>query len=292
MTSSSQARSFGVDSMVAPLRRVAVRPPDTRGDFASAHWAQPLDRGLLQEQHARFTSLLERLGCFVEILEPAADMPDSCFVYDPAFVVPTGLIQLRGAKAARVGEAPLLTVQLEDLGVPVVGRISAPGTADGGDMFWLDRTTLAVGRTYRTNQAAVDQLTEILAPMGVSVEAFDLPHDQGPEYCLHLMSVVSPVRDDLAVVYERLAPVRLLQALQARGIETIPVPDEDYVTLGCNVLAVAPGVVVIAEGNDETIKRLRDHGVEVHTYAASEINKGEGGPTCLTRPIYREGGEE
>jgi N-dimethylarginine dimethylaminohydrolase len=127
----------------------------------------------------------------------------------------------------------------------------------------------------------------MVEPDGINVEVFDLPHDQGPEYCLHLMSVVSPIRDDLAVVFERLAPVALLQALAVRGIETISVPDEDYESLGCNVLTVAPGVVVIAEGNEATATLLRNHGVTVHTYQASEINKGEGGPTCLTRPIHR-----
>ena len=238
-------------------------------------------------QHAAFVALLERLGCQVDVLEPAEDMPDACFVYDPAFVVGDGVIELRGAKVVRAGEPPLLAVQLEDLGVPIVGRLTAPATADGGDMFWLDETTLAVGRTYRTNAAAHDQLRAILEPSGVTVESFDMPHDLGPEYCLHLMSVVSPVRENLAVVYERLAPVALLQALAARGIERIAVPEEDYLSLGCNVLAVAPGVVVIAAGNDATAKALRDHGVEVHTYEASEINKGEGGPTCLTRPILR-----
>ncbi len=280
-------RSFGVNSMVATLRRVAVRPPSPRGDYAVAHWAQPLDFDELARQHAAFVALLQRLGCDVEVLPPADDMPDACFTYDPAFVVPTGVIELRGAKAVRTGEPPLLTLQLADLGVPVAGRLAAPATADGGDMFWLDEQTLAVGRTYRTNQAAVDQLRAILAPAGVSVEAFDMPHDLGPEYCLHLMSVVSPVRENLAVVYERLAPVALLQALAARGIERIVVPDEDYASLGCNVLAVSPGVVVIAAGNRATAKLLRDHGCEVHEYEASEINKGEGGPTCLTRPILR-----
>ena len=287
MTSATNERTYGVRSMVAPLRRVAVRPPAQRGDYPAAHWAQPLDLDRLADQHAAFVALLERLGCQVEVLEPADDMPDACFVYDPAFVVADGVIELRGAKVVRAGEPPLLAVQLEDLGIPIVGRLTAPATADGGDMFWLDESTLAVGRTYRTNAAAHDQLRAILAPSGVTVESFDMPHDLGPEYCLHLMSVVSPVRENLAVVYERLAPVALLQALAARGIERIPVPEEDYLSLGCNVLAVAPGVVVIAAGNDATAKSLRDHGVEVHTYEASEINKGEGGPTCLTRPILR-----
>lgn len=278
---------FGVRSMVAPLRRVAVRPPSRRGDYVAAHWAEPLDLDALERQHAEFVALLQRLGCTVEILPPAEDMPDAIFTYDPAFVVPGGVVELRGAKAVRTGEPPLLSTQLQDLGVPLVGRLTAPATADGGDMFWLDESTLAVGRTYRTNQAAHDQLRAMLAPSGVTVESFDMPHDLGPEYCLHLMSVVSPVRENLAVVYERLAPVALLQALAARGIEMIPVPEEDYLSLGCNILAVAPSVVVMAAGNDATAKALRDHGVEVHTYDASEINKGEGGPTCLTRPILR-----
>ena len=279
--------TYGVNSMVAPLTRVAVRPPSPRGDYAVAHWAQPLDSALLLEQHAAFVALLERLGCGVEILPPTDDMPDACFTYDPAFVIPSGVIELRGAKAVRAGEPPLLTADLEALGVPVVGRLSGEATADGGDMFWLDTSTLAVGRSYRTNQAAIDQLRPMLAADGVSIEVFDLPHDLGPEFCLHLMSVISPVREDLAVIFERLAPVALLQALAARGIEYVCVPDEDYLSLGCNVLTVRPGVVIMANGNDATAALLRNRGVEVYFYEASEINKGEGGPTCLTRPIKR-----
>ncbi len=278
---------YGVNSMVAPLTRVAVRPPSLRGDYSVAHWAQPLDGDLLLEQHAAFVALLEKLGCGVEVLPPTDDMPDACFTYDPAFVVPSGVIELRGAKAVRAGEPPLLTADLEALGVPVIGRLSGEATADGGDMFWLDPSTLAVGRSYRTNQAAIDQLRPMLAADGVNIEVFDLPHDLGPEFCLHLMSVISPVREDLAVVFERLAPVALLQALAARGIDYVCVPDEDYLSLGCNVLTVRPGVVIMAKGNDATAALLRNRGVEVHFYEASEINKGEGGPTCLTRPIKR-----
>lgn len=278
---------YGVRSMVGELARVAVRPPSLRGDYGVAHWAQPLDLALLVEQHAAFVGLLERLGSDVLILDPADDMPDAIFTYDPAFMVGEGVIELRGAKTVRAGEPPLLTAELAALGIPVVGRLTGTATADGGDMFWLDEITLAMGRGYRTNQEAINQVSDMLRPVGVTVERFDLPHDQGPEFCLHLMSVVSKVREDLAVVYERLAPVALLQALAARGVELISVPDEDYYSLGCNVLTIRPGEVVLAEGNEATARLLRDHGVTVHTYAASEINKGEGGPTCLTRPILR-----
>ncbi len=278
---------YGVRSATATLQRVAVRPPSSRGDFAAAHWSQPLDRDLLQRQHAEFVALLEQLNCNVEVLAAEDDMCDSCFVYDPAFVIRQGVLELRSAKAVRAGEPPLLSAQLAALGIPTIARLEGPATADGGDMFWLDEHTLAIGRSYRTNQAAIDQLRPVLAAEGATVDTFDLVHDLGPEYCLHLMSVISPVRDDLAVVYERLAPVALLQALHARGIEVLSLPEEDYTSLGCNILAVAPGVVVIARGNQATVKKLRDRGVDVHEYDASEINKGEGGPTCLTRPLLR-----
>ncbi len=278
---------YGVRSMVAPLTRVAVRAPSLRGDYAEAHWVTPVDGELLLQQHREFVELLRKLHCEVEELAPVDDMPDACFTYDPAFIIPSGVIELRGAKVVRAGEPPLLTAELHALGVPVVGKLTDTATADGGDMYWLDDNTLAIGRSYRTNAEAIEQLRPILAADGIEVEVFDLPHDQGPDYCLHLLSLISPVRADLAVVYERLAPVALIQALQRRGIKVLSLPEEDYLSLGCNVLAVSPGVVVMTTGNDATAALLRQHGVEVHLYEASEINKGEGGPTCLTRPIKR-----
>jgi N-dimethylarginine dimethylaminohydrolase len=273
--------------MTAPLRRVAVRAPAPASDFERAHWAQPLDVDLLIDQHAAFAGILQRLGCDVVELPPLEGLPDSCFTYDPAFTIGDGVITLRAAKAVRVGEGERLAADLAAAGIPTVASLSGSATADGGDMFWLDDDTLAVGRSYRTNAVAVAQLSEILRPRGVRVEVYDVPHDQGPEWCLHLMSVVSPVREDLAVVYERLAPVAMLEELRRRGVELLSVPEEDWLTLGCNVLAVAPGVVVIASGNDATAEALAARGCDVHVYAASEITKGEGGPTCLTRPIWR-----
>jgi len=280
------APGFGVRSSVAPLRRVAVRPPSRVGDYAAAHWHDP-DMDLLARQHADFVALLVSLGVQVEVLPPLDGLPDAIFVYDPVMVFPRGAVELTAAKAARVGEGQVLVKELESLGVPTVGRLEGAATADGGDMCWLDDSTLAVGRTYRTTDGAVQQLRTLLARDGIDVLAFDMPHDLGPEFCLHLMSVISPVREDLAVVYPKLAPIRLVQELERRGIDMVEVPDDEYLTLGCNVLAVAPGVVVIPAGNPVTTARLQAAGVTVHPYEASETNKGEGGPTCLTRPIER-----
>ena len=283
--------SYGVRSSVANLLRVAVRRPllggaDVVAEYEKAHWQTP-DLPALAEQHAAFVATLRSLGSEVVELDPVDGLPDAVFVYDPAFVIPSGTIAFQSAKAARVGEAERLVEGLELAGVPTIGRLVGDATADAGDMFWLDEDTVAIGRSYRTNEAAVDQMRGILASDGVAVEVFDLPHDQGPEYCLHLMSVISPVREDLAVVYEKLAPVAMLRALSKRGIEWVVVDDEEYVTLGCNILAVRPGVVVMGERNKRTAEKLRERGVEVHTFNSEQSDKGEGGPTCMTRPIHR-----
>lgn len=282
---------YGVRSSVARLERVAVRRPLTGGpevvaQYEAAHWQTPdLDR--LAAQHAGFVQTLRDLGSEVVELDPVPGLPDAVFVYDPAFVIPSGTVVLQAAKKARIGEGEHLAAGLEHAGVPTIGRLVGDATADAGDMFWLDEDTVAIGRGYRTNQAAIDQMRGILAADGVAVEQFDLPHDLGPEYCLHLMSVISPISEALAVVYERLAPVAMLQSLARRGIEWVTVDDDEYLTLGCNILAVRPGVVVMGQRNVRTADKLREAGVEVHTFDSEQSDKGEGGPTCMTRPIAR-----
>jgi N-dimethylarginine dimethylaminohydrolase len=285
MTSTS-SRAFGVRSMTAPLRRVVLRIPPANGDFGAAGWRPP-DPRLMLSQHERFGALLEGLGVEVIVLPPLGGLPDACFVYDPVMVTGAGAVVLRSAKQVRSAEAEPLAAELEALGVPIAGRLTGGARADGGDMLWLDERTLLVGRGYRTNAEAHRQLAAILAREDATLERCDLPHDRGPAHLLHLMSVVSPVAPDLAVVFEPLAPVPLLEELRARDVRWIAVDPEEYATLACNVLAVRPGVAVMADGNPRTRRALEAAGCEVHVYEASELSKGDGGPTCLTRPIHR-----
>ena len=279
-------QAFGVRSMSAPLRRVLVVRPTTTGDFAAAGWRQPDTDALLRE-HEAFVALLDSLGVDVTVAQAPDGMVDGCFAYDPVFVTGAGAIELRMAKPARQQEPAFLVGEVVRAGVPAIGRLEAPATADGGDLCWLDETTLAVGRSYRTNAAAHDQLSEILGREGVTIERADLPHHQAPAHVMHLMSVLSPVAPDLAVVFEPLAPVPLLQALADRGYRTVPADPDELADQGCNVLAVRPGVVVMSDTAPRTRAALERAGVEVHTYRATETNKGDGGPTCLTRPLLR-----
>jgi N-dimethylarginine dimethylaminohydrolase len=170
-------------------------------------------------------------------------------------------------------------------GIPTAGRIEAPGTVEGGDTFWLRPDLFCIGRTLRTNASGAEQLAALV---GGDVRIFDVPYWRGPAELIHLLSVISPVTDDLAVVYLPLLPVGLWELLRESGIRLIEVPDAEFPTLGCNVLAVRPGVVILAEGNPVTTAALVAAGCEVHTYPATEIGiNGSGGPTCMTRPILR-----
>ena len=278
--------AYGVRSMSAPRRRVLVVRPTTSGDFAGAGWRTP-DPSALVREHEGFVELLAGLGVEVVVAEAPDGLVDACFAYDPVFVTRAGAVELRMRKPARADEPAFLVAEVEKAGVPVVGRLTGDATADGGDMCWLDETTLAVGRGYRTNAAAHAQLGEILGREGVTVERADLPHHLGAAHVMHLMSVVSPVAPDLAVVFEPLAPVPLLELLAERGYRTVAADPDELDDQGCNVLAVRPGVVVMADSAPRTRASLERAGVEVHTYPAHEINKGDGGPTCLTRPLLR-----
>jgi dimethylargininase len=280
-------QEFGVRSMVAPLRRVLLRRPATSGDFAAANWRQP-DPVLLTRQHEQLCQLLTDLGCEVEVAAAVSDLVDATYVRDAGMVTGQGAVLFQMAKPVRAGEPELLGAAVEAAGVPVVGRLTGPARADGGDIIWLDESCVLVGRSYRTNADGVRQLREILAGQDVRVESVDMPHDQGPGHVLHLMSVISPVADDLAVVYPPLAPVPLMEELAARAVRIVPVPPEEYETMAGNVLPVRPGVVVMLDGNPQTRKALEAAGCEVHGYNGSEISlKGDGGPTCLTQPLLR-----
>jgi N-dimethylarginine dimethylaminohydrolase len=192
-------------------------------------------------------------------------------------------------KPARMREPDAAAVELERRGIPVLGPLPDGSYADGGDRFWLDERTLAIGLGYRTNRAGAAALAGLVAPEGIAVEAYDMPHDQGPDHVLHLQSFLSAVSDRLCVVFEPLAPVRLLNDLRERGIEWIAIDRESYDAMGCNVLAVRPGVAVMVEGAPLVRRALEQRGVEVHVYDGSELSlKGDGGPTCLTAPLLRK----
>lgn len=283
-------KRFGAQSMTSPLREVLVKRPGLAFGGAyddPAHgYLHPVDLEAAQREHDSFCEVLSGLGVTVHELDEETNSADLVYTFDPALVSDHGVIALRSGKPNRLGEELVLERWLAGRDIPSIGRIEPPGTVDGGDTFWLRPDLFCIGRSLRTNAKGTEQLASVV---GGDVCVFDVAYGEGPEVCLHLLSLVSPVADDLAVVYLPLLPAGLFELLNDAGISMVPVPQEEFPTLGCNVLAVRPGVVVIAEGNPKTAAALAERGCEVHEFAAWEVGiNGGGGPTCLTRPILRD----
>jgi len=276
---------YGGQTMVGSLRRVLVRrPPSDVSGWRQLGWHAEPDPTRLAAEHEAFCTLLADSGADVVVAEPTT--LDAIYTFDPAIVYDRGAVLLLPGKEARRREVETIAADLEAAGVPVAARLEEPALAEGGDFVWLDEHTLLAGRGYRTNSDGIWALERLL---GVEMLVFDLPHLRGSSSCLHLLSLLSVLDDDLVVAYLPLLPVRLVQLLEERGIRTVEVPDEEFEMMGPNVLTLGPRVALALEGNDETRRRLERAGVDVAVYRGDELSrKGDGGPTCLTSPLLRE----
>lgn len=279
----------------SPLSRVLVKSPSEAFLSQSEldeNWKSHfyLDRPDFTEavsEHKQFVQILEKSGAAVSI---ASENPntsiDSLYMRDSSLMTPKGMIICTMGKGARRFEGEAVRQCYEMQNIHVLGEITAPGTVEGGDIVWFDEKTLAVADGYRTNPEGIRQLRALLPD--VEVIAVPLPHWNGPDDVLHLMSFISPVDQDLAVIYPRMMPVPFMNWLKEREIGFVEVPDEEYDSMGCNVLALGPRNCVMVEGNPVTKARLEEAGCRVTSYSGRNISYlGSGGPTCLTRPLAR-----
>ena len=274
--------------MTGRLERVLVRPPlpEDGAHWREYGWRAAPDHAKAAEEHEVFRGLLEDAGSEVVLSSHDPGNPDAIYVYDPVLVGSEGAVLLRPGKEGRRGEPGAMAEPLAAAGVPIAAELADPVVAEGGDTVWLDAETLLVGIGYRTSPAAVAALESVFPR--VQVLTFDLPHWNGRGEVMHLMSFISPLDGDLALVYPRIAPVRLLELLAERGIEVVGVPDDEFETQGSNVLALGPRQALALDGSPETRRRMERAGVDVVVYRGEEISlKGDGGPTCLTRPLLR-----
>jgi N-dimethylarginine dimethylaminohydrolase len=213
---------------------------------------------------------------------------DSIYCRDASIATDFGMIICNMGKGGRINEPQSHLEFYKQNNILILGIIEAPGTLEGGDVAWLDEKTLAVGHTYRTNPEGIKQLKSLLEPKDIDVIVAELPHYKGKNDVFHLMSILSPVDKDLAVVYSPLMPIKFRNELLRRGFEFIEVPEDEFESMGCNVLAIAPRQCLMVAGNPKTQKLLEQAGCKITTYKGENISvKGGGGPTCLTRPMLR-----
>ena len=289
---------YGLNSNVSTLKTVLLKDP--KAAFKSQKTIDLQWQNLNFIERPDFKKSIIQYEKFVDILNdnhvqilfiPEDDETslDSIYTHDPMFMTPNGAVIGNMGKKQRKPETAMMKKYLYETGIPILGEINNGGTLEGGDAIWINDKIDAVGLTYRTNNEGVNQLRKILSSISVELICVDLPHWNGPVDVLHLMSLISPLKEDLFLIYEKLLPVGFLKLLNNLDIKTISIADEDYDTLGCNVLPLSTTKCLITKGNDRTTKIIEQNGIEVIEFQASEIcYKGSGGPTCLTRPIYRD----
>jgi arginine deiminase len=289
--------NIGSQSEVSPIRSILLKHPrdawksqaNVDAQYQALNYYDRPDYEKAVAEYDRFMELLTTKSTEIHLL-PADDNTglDSIYTRDPVIITKAGAILCNMGKDARKGEPEAIGTFLESIGVPVLGAITGEGLLEGGDIIWLDERTLVVGEGYRTNAEGINQLRKLTSGLIDELIVVPLPHWDGPGDVLHLMSMISPVSNDCAVVYSRMMPVIFRQRLLDRGMNLVEVPDDEYDSMACNILATSPGHCLMLSGNPQTFRKLSDVGVEVTEYTGAEISrKGAGGPTCLTRPLWR-----
>ena len=290
MRRTAHSEFLTLDSVyLKPADQAFVSEAQLREQWSALNYLSKPDLELAKKEYERFEKLLSNHGVKVhKFSRNDSVMIDSIYCRDASIVTDYGVILCNMGKGARLNEPKAQKEVFIQDGLSIFGQIKAPGTVEGGDVAWLDKKTLAVGHSYRTNYPGIEQLKALLEPKGIEVIVVELPHYKGVNDVFHLMSILSPVARDLAVVYSPLMPINFRNLLMERGFDFVEVPDDEFDSMACNVLAIAPKVCVMVEGNPKTKNRLLEKGCKVHTYKGKHISVlGGGGPTCLTRPIIR-----
>ena len=291
----SKKVNFGVSSMVSSLKTVGMLKPMEalkKADRNKWHYGQTFDPSKIERNYSSFIKILNSLDVEILWMTPKNnENADSIFTYDPSFMTQKGAILLSPGKSLRKGEEKIHEEFYKNNNIPIIGKLSELAIAEGGDMFWLDKETLVIGKGFRTNQIAIEQITSMLSKINVEVVSFDLPFFLGREACIHIMSLISVVDEKKALAYFSLLPVGLVQLLEEKGYDLIEAPEDEFISskgLNINVLAINPGICVMISGCPKTKEALEKKGVTVYTFDGDALCIGcEGGPTCLTRPILR-----
>lgn len=281
-----------------PLKSVYIK--SAKNAFISdthidAHWEalNYISAPIYQDSIEEYTKFQEKLideGCEIYHFSEERNVNmDSIYCRDASIATDFGMIICNMGKSGRANEGSTQRKEFIKEGIAILGEITSPGTLEGGDVAWLDQNTLAVGHGYRTNEEGIAQLKKMLEPKGITIIIAELPHYKGPSDVFHLMSILSPIDKDLAVVYSPLMPVKFRNELIRRGLQLVEVPEEEFDSMGCNVLAISPRKCIMVTGNPKTKQALLNAGCETHIYEGEHISvKGGGGPTCLTRPLLRQ----
>ena len=287
--------NFGVSSMIAPLKKVALMKPGKslfNADAKKWNYNNKFDPKKIEAVFLSFLNLLQEDKIQIFWMdETQTDIADAIFTYDASLMTPEGGILMSLGKNLRKGEQEIHRQFYIKNNIPIISEINGRATAEAGDTLWLDKKTLVIGKGFRTNEDGANQIKMIMNKIGIQVHIFDLPVYQGKNACLHLMSLISILDDKKALVYSSLLPVGLYKLLLKNNFSLVEAPKEEFQlsnTLSTNILATSPGNCIMIDSLPQTRSALEKEGIKIRVFKGDELCVAcEGGPTCLTRPLYR-----
>jgi len=260
------------------LTRVATCTPRKEFALASNNATHNIghlgDPAAAVSQHDSLKAALRSYGCEVIDLSELRGHPNSVFTRDTSLTTPEGYVQLRLGLPSRLGEAAWMGETLVELGLPCVGRITAPGTVEGGDVV-LAGDVAFVAHSVRTNQEGIRQLSAILKKMNYAIRVITLP-----DTILHLDRVLNTIGPKTLLYCSSIIPLEML-----KGFDVVEI-DYDYDTTA-NIICLHDKEVLVNQSNSVVVERLRARGFTVHVLDLSEFAKGMGGPNCLIMPVER-----
>jgi N-dimethylarginine dimethylaminohydrolase len=282
---------WGVSSECGTLRSVLLRRPgpelDAITDFDAVQMRSDLLPGVARSQHDDLVRAYERFGVAVHFVQNGrSDKPNAMFIRDLMVMTPEGAIVTRPASTIRAGEERYVAEALGGLGVPILMSVHGDGTFEGADLSWVDENLCFLAEGLRTNTAGADQVERMLREIGVKdVVRVDLPWG-----AMHLDGVLNFLDRDLAVVWPRRTPFKVVNVLRKRGFRFIEIQNEHEAQhcLPMNFVALRPGVILMPEGGDSTRELYEDAGVTCHTVDIRELVKAGGGIHCMTGFLKRD----
>lgn len=282
---------WGVDSEIGKLRAVLLRRPgpelDAVTDFDAVQMRSDLLPEVVRAQHDALADAYRAHGVAVYCVEKGnLAKPNSFFVRDLMFMTPEGAIVTRPASTVRAGEERLVAEALATAGVPILMTVHGSGTFEGADAIWVDKELCFVAEGLRTNEEGANQVERVLREIGVpNVVRVGLPHG-----AMHLDGLLAIIDRDLAVVWPRRTPFKVVDTLRKRGFRFLEVEDEveAHQHLPLNFVALGPGEILMPAGGDTMQRRYEEAGVRCHTVEIAECIKAGGGIHCMTGFLKRD----
>jgi len=251
-----------------------------------ALYTDVIDLAKAQAEHDQMVQIYRDHDVAVHYVETNQTMPpNQLFCADLAVMTPEGAILARPASTMRAGEERWVARTLGNLGIPVLKQLTGRATFEGADLMWLDPKTVVIGRGLRTNQEAIDQISNVLAEVSIKTYPFDLPYGT-----MHLMGMLRMAAEKLAFVWPRRAPHMLVSVMREHGYDVKPLPDTDEAAhnKAFNFVVLGPRKILMAAGNPKSRAFYESIGIECFLTPMDELKKASGAIGCMTLVLQRE----